>query len=88
MAYEVRRVVRGTVTITDGFGNNGREEARTTAEIYEDGCFITSASLNASFMGRVYGMDATDEQIIRAVLGDEDIFTGAPTFPEHHGKVR
>jgi hypothetical protein len=87
MPYEVRRVVRGTCTITDGFGNNAREEPCTTAEIYEDGRFVTSARLNASSMGRVYGMDATDEQIIRAVLGDEDIFTGAPAFPEHHGKV-
>jgi hypothetical protein len=68
MTYSVRRTVNGTVTITDGLGNNRREEAATTAMIYEDGHFVTSARLNASFMGRVYGMDATDEQIIRAVL--------------------
>jgi len=92
MAYSVKRAVNGTVTITVGYGNNGRQEAATTAVIYQDGRYVTNISLNACTLclpeGGIYGMDATDDQIIRAVLGDEDIFTGAPSFPEHHGKVR
>jgi hypothetical protein len=91
MTYSVRRVARGTVTITDGYGNNGREEPGTEAQIYEDGRFVTSVSLNALTLclpgGGVYGLDATDDQIIRAILGDEDIFTGAPAFPGHHDKA-
>jgi hypothetical protein len=91
MTYSVKRVVRGTVTITDGWGNRAREEPATTAEIYENGRFVTSVSLNALTLclpgGGVYGLDATDDQIIRAILGDEDIFTAAPTFPGHHDKA-
>jgi hypothetical protein len=86
--YTVKRVSFGTVTITNGWGENAREEPATRAHIYADGRCVTSVSLNALTIclpgGSVYGMDATDEQIIAGVLGDEDIFTGAPSFPEHH----
>jgi hypothetical protein len=89
--YTVRRTVNGTCRITDGLGENGRDEPSTTAHIYADGRYVTSTSLNACTMclheGGIYGMDATDEQIVRAVLGDEDIFGGAPSFPGHHDQV-
>lgn len=91
MTYSVRRITNGTVTITDGFGDNAREEPATRALIYDNGQFVTGVSLNACTLclpaGSVYGLAATDEQIIRAILGDEDIFTAAPTFPGHHDKV-
>lgn len=87
--YTVRRTVKGEVTIYKG--GDTHQEPATTAHIYRDGRYVTSASLNACLLclpgGSVRGMDATDEQIIRAVLGDEDIFTGAPAYPEYHDEV-
>jgi len=84
--YTVRRITHGTVQMSDG-----RTEPQVTAIIYRDRHYVTSVRLNACTMclpgGGVYGLDATDDQIISAVLGDEDIFTGTPAFPEDHDNV-
>lgn len=89
-AYTVKRIVRSTVTVCRR--GSIYQEPATTAHIYAGEQRITSVSLNGCTLclpgdGGVYGLDATNEQIIRAVLGDEDIFTGAPAFPEHHDAV-
>lgn len=85
-AYTVKRFVNGECKMS-----NGTTEPRTTAHIYKDGRLVTTIHLNATTMclpdGSVYGMDAADDQIIRAVLGDENIFNGAPAFPDHHDEV-
>lgn len=85
--FEVTRRTSGVV-VKMSRGNERWEEPRQFADIRdtESGRLVASVGLNSSTMclpeGGIRGVDATDEQIIRAVMGDEDIFTGAPTFED------
>jgi hypothetical protein len=97
VAYTVRRVVDGMVTMCGPWDPTTRtyatrQEPRQTAYVKADGVTVATVELNGTLLclpeGGVRGVDGTDEQIIRAVLGDEHIFTGAPTFPTHHDAVQ
>lgn len=89
--YTVKRCTSGTVTMSGGLGHGSHEEPAVTAFLYVNGQLITSVPLNCTTMclpeGGIRGTDATDEQIIRAVLGDENIFTAAPAYPEYHDEL-
>jgi hypothetical protein len=79
--YEVRRCNIGPVTMSKG------QEAGITATIWRDGRFIAGPiHLNYTMMclpgHHVRGIEATDDEIIQAVIGDEHIYTGAPSFPD------
>lgn len=84
--YTIERLVNGVAKMGDG-----TEQPATTAIIRKNEQFITSVRLNGAIFclpgetGK--GIHATDAQIVRAVLGDEDIFSGAASFPEHHDTV-
>jgi hypothetical protein len=95
--YTVKRFTSGTVTMSGPWDPETRthtshQEPAQTAYLYADGRLITQVGLNACTMclpgDSVRGVDATDDQILQAVLGDEHIFSGAPVFPEHHDAVQ
>jgi hypothetical protein len=86
--FEVRHERIGKVRMADG-----REVDGVHAYIYwkdrlvAGPCRLYCVTLCLRGEGAVRGDDATDEQIIRGVLGDEDIMTGAPTFPQFYDDV-
>ena len=87
--YRVTRHETGAlVTMADG-----TTQPETYARIFDGDEYVTQVRLNATTFcapqpyGAGVGTNATDEQIILAVLGDEHIFTGAPVNPEHHHRI-
>jgi len=86
--FIVERKTAGTARMSRGFGQDCWEEPAVTAIIRErpTGAVRARVSLNSTTMclpeGHPRGVDATDDQIIRAVMGDEHIITGTPTFEE------
>ena len=84
--YEVRRRNIGPVTMSKGLSAEYQEEG-VIASIWREGRFIAGPiNLNCTTMclpgHHVRGIEATDEEVIQAVIGDEHIYTGAPSFPD------
>jgi len=85
--FTVERRTAGIAHMSRGLGDRW-DEPSVTAVIRErsSGAVRACVSLNSTTMclseGHPRGVDATDDQIIRAVMGDEHIFTGAPTFED------
>jgi hypothetical protein len=87
--YWVDRIETGrTVTMGDG-----STQPETYAVIYQGNQRVTRVDLNATMfccpepIGTGNGIHATDEQIIHGVLADEHIYSGEPTYPEHHDNL-
>jgi hypothetical protein len=87
--YRLERVETGqTVTMGDG-----STQPETFATIYQGDRLVMRVRLNATTfccpapIGTGVGIGATDEQIICGVLADEHIFSGEPTYPEHHDNL-
>jgi len=83
--FTVERKTRGIAHMSRGL-NDRWDEPAVYAVIRErsTGRVEAGVSLNSTTMclpeGHPRGVDATDDQIIRAVMGDEHILTGTPTF--------
>lgn len=82
--FQVERRTAGIARMSTGTRGPVREEPAVSAVIRDATTGRVAARvplLNAATMclpeGPIRGLDATDEQIIRAVMGDENIFTGA-----------
>lgn len=90
MKYEVKRT-SGPGVARMSRGDRKWDEPRQSASIYADGRLVERVSLNSLLCalpeGGVRGVDATDDQLVRAILGDEHVFSGAPSYPEHHDRV-
>jgi len=87
--FTVERRTAGIAHMSRGYDPQDRwDEPAVYAVIRErsTGRVEAGVSLNSATMclpgGGIRGVDATDDQIIRAVMGDEHILTGAPTFED------
>ena len=82
--FEVSRRISGTANMSDGSTRPGlfiRIKDKETGE-YRTRWMSMVACLLCLPGGAVQGDEATDDQIIQAVLGDEHIFSGTPTYED------
>lgn len=82
--FEVSRRISGTAKMSDGSTRPGlfiQIKDKKTGQS-RTGWLSMVASTLCLPGGSVQGDEATDEQIIQAVMGDEHIFTGTPTHQD------
>lgn len=85
--YTVEVFVSPHSAVTMSRGDHRWQEPRMSFRISRGLRHIASGELNATSMGTVSGVQATCRQILEAVVGDEDIFSGAQTRPNDAAAV-
>lgn len=83
--YVVNIYSNGSCQMDNGKGGF-RTEPAMVADIWRDGRLVGGrVHLNSATLClpgySVRGVEATAEEIVRGILGDEDIFSGDPSFP-------